>query len=176
MKITNPSGTKKVNVKADENLKIFLEDFEFGSRSFELEVNLQGDNTQCEIIGRVQTTGKDQKSWKVIQKISGKNQVAKIDLHGTAEEESQLNFDGAAVLASTSEGAEVSVSEKIWLFDQAKGKSLPVLTVKTDRVKSAHHSAAIMQMDAELLFFAESRGISEKEAKALLKQGFLKIT
>ncbi len=162
-----------MTVKANENLQIFLEDFEPGSRDFMLEIELKGKNAQCEIIGRVQTTGKDKKSWKVVQKVSGKNQIAKIDLHGTAEDESQLNFDGAAILESTSERCEVSVNEKIWLFDQAKGSALPILTVKTNQVKSAHHSAAITQMDEDLLFFAESRGISEKEAKELLKQGFL---
>lgn len=173
MKIENPSGQKEVTVKAHEQLEIFIEDFEAGSRDFELTVNLEGENAECHIYGRAQSTGKDRKAWKVLQNFKGKNQTGSIDLRGTAEDESFLEFDGAGNLTTTSENADANIEEKIILFDQAKGKSLPVLRVETDKVKSAGHGASIAPVDKEKILYFQSRGVPKKEAEEILKTGFL---
>ncbi len=171
--IKAPSGTKRITLQENEFLKIYLEDFEVGSRDFQLEVVLKGAGSRCAIVGRVQVRRNDKKSWKVKQVVSGKNQAVKIDLHGTAEDSGRLEFDGAAILEQASKNADVDVLEKIWLFDDAQGESLPILTVKTDKVKSASHSASVTPVDESLLFFLEARGIGEKAAKDMLKKGFL---
>lgn len=174
MKITNPEGVKKIIVGDNEKLLVTLEDFGKGSRKFELEVILKGENAQCEIQGRATSTDKDRKVWNVRQVFEGLNQTGKIELRGTAENASFLQFDGTAELTPKSVDADAQVREKIILFDEAKGKLLPVLTVKTDRVKSASHGASIAPVSTEELLYLQSRGISQKEAENVLKEGFLK--
>lgn len=171
----NPSGKKQLEIQAHEKVKIFLEDFSNNSASFQLEVNLIGDHCECEIIGRVQSTGSLKKSWKISQNFLGKSQKGSINLHGIAENESFLEFDGKGLLEKTSENADIDITEKILLFDTAKGKSLPILTVKTDKVKSARHAASITPLSEELMIYCESRGITSKESKKILTKGFLKI-
>jgi Fe-S cluster assembly scaffold protein SufB len=77
-------------------------------------------------------------------------------------------------LEQESSQATALISEKILLFEKAKGQLLPVLTVKTDNVKNAKHSASITPVKPENLLFLTSRGISMKDAEDILKKGFLK--
>ena len=173
MKLKNPTGYKKIILQAGKHKSIFLEDFESGSREFELVVELCGEGAVCNIVGRIQVAGKDRKIWKIKQVFEGASQVGNMDLRGVAADNSFLAFDGAGILESSASEVEVQVSEKIRLFDNAKGRSLPVLTVKTDQVKSASHAASIAPVSAEQLLYLESRGIAFKEAQQMLKEGFL---
>lgn len=173
MKLINPTGEKTITLKAHETLHVELEDFAEGSRDFTLTVELIGAESRCDISGRAQSKGQDKKSWQVKQIFRGQNQVGNIDLRGTAEDQSFLAFDGAATLARTSVDAEANIEEKIMLFDQGKGRSLPVLRVETDLVKSASHGASIAPISNEKLLYLASRGIDAQTAAEILKKGFL---
>lgn len=174
MKLTSPTGTKHITLSAGEALSIFLEDNEPGSREFHLEINLEGENATCSVQGRAQSFGNDRKVWIVKQNFRGKNQTGEIELRGTAEGESFLQFDGAATLEQSSTQAEANISERVILFDQARGKLLPVLRVETDDVKAASHGATIAPVEPEKILYLTSRGIKQKEAERLIKEGFLK--
>ena len=174
MKITDPQGEKTLTVAENETLNLELEDFNPGSRQFSLTVNLEGENAVCHIKGRAQSTGTDHKSWQVKQVFKGREQTGSIDLRGTAEDQSFLGFDGNGTLTTESENAEANITEKIILFDDAKGQSLPVLRVETDQVKSAGHGASIAPVEAEKILYFQSRGINKREAARLIKQGFLR--
>lgn len=175
MHFTNPSGSETIQIKENENMTITLEDFEPGSREFHLTVEMLGENAECEIVGRAQSKGTDRKIWKVEQVYKGHNQTGHIQLRGTSEDEAFLEFDGGAILDETSTQSDAEVTEKIILFDQAKGRALPILTVKTDDVKAAGHGASIAPINSELLLYFQSRGIPRKEAEKLIKEGFLDL-
>lgn len=196
MKLTNPHGKKKIIVKTNEVLEVLLEDLETTklsqsefpldkgtkgdlslhkvSRDFHLTVELLGKNAQCLIEGRIHSQNSDQKEWNITQIFRGKNQFGKINLHGVAEENSNLTLNASGILESKSTQATALISEKILLFEKAKGQLLPVLTVKTDDVKKAKHSASITPVKLANLLFLSSRGIPPKEAEDILKKGFLK--
>lgn len=174
MEITKPEGEKHVTLGVDESMHIKLQDFEAGSRDFTLTVELQGDRAECHISGRAQSHGQDRKNWQVKQIFSGQDQTGSIDLRGTAEDQSFLAFDGAATLAQNSKDADANIEERIILFDQAKGRSLPVLRVETDAVKSASHGASIAPVSQEQVLYLQSRGIATSEAENMLKEGFLR--
>lgn len=173
MHLTDPSGEKTITLKQDEALDLVLEDFATGSRNFKLTIELQGDNAVCHVKGRAQSTGADRKTWQVKQVFRGKDQTGSIDLRGTAEDNSFLEFDGNGTLTTNSVDATANITEKIILFDNAKGKSLPVLRVETDQVKSAGHGASIAPVDPEKLLYFQSRGVNKRAAAELIKQGFL---
>ncbi len=173
MKLINPTGTKKIILKKDENQQIFLEDFSENDVNFKLEIILEGDKSEIEIIGRIQTIKKFLKKWVIKIIFQGRAQKAFLDLRGTAEDESFLEFDGGGVLGYSSEDCEINITERIVLFDQGKGKCLPILTVKTDKVKKASHAASIAPFDKDQILFCQARGIAQKSAENLLKKGFL---
>ena len=173
MKFTDPSGVKTVQVTSNEVLEITLEDFSSGSRDFKLTVELLAENAECHIKGRAQATGSDHKNWQIKQMFMGQDQTGTIDLRGTAEDDSFLGFDGNGTLTTTSRQADANITEKIILFDNARGRSLPVLRVETDQVKSAGHGASIAPVDPEKILYFQSRGVNRKSAEALIKTGFL---
>lgn len=174
MKLTDPSGHKTIQITNDTPLKIYLEDFSAGNRDFQLTIELVAENAVCHVKGRTQCRGTDKKNWQIKQLFKGKNQTGSIDLRGTAEDQSFLGFDGNGTLCQCSEQADASITEKIILFDQAKGRSLPVLRVETDQVKSAGHGASIAPVDPEKILYFRARGIDKRAAENLIKVGFLK--
>jgi len=174
MKFVEPSGQKTVQVTTDEVLEITLEDFTEGQRDFELIVELLAENAECHVKGRAQAKGDDRKNWQVKQLFKGTNQTGSIDLRGTAEDDSFLGFDGNGTLTTKSSQADANITEKIILFDNARGRSLPVLRVETDQVKSAGHGASIAPVDPEKILYFQARGVSRKAAENLIKVGFLK--
>jgi Fe-S cluster assembly scaffold protein SufB len=174
MKITNPENSKKIIVGNNEKLLLQLEDFDAGSREFALEVVLEGENAYCEIQGRVQTKKKDEKQWNVVMQFNDANQTGIIELRGTAEDDAKLELNGTAIIDKKSTQATAQVKEKIILFGNGKGKALPVLTVQTDNVKSASHSASVAPVSDEQILYLQSRGIDKKEAQEVLTSGFLK--
>ena len=94
MELNNPSGSKRIEIKDNSLNKIMVQDFESGSRDFDLEVVLIGDGVSVEIVGRAQAKGKDQKTWKIRLSFQGQEQTATLDLKGPAEGEIFLEFDG----------------------------------------------------------------------------------
>ncbi|EKD43139.1 MAG: FeS assembly protein SufD [uncultured bacterium] len=57
------------------------------------------------------------------------------------------------------------------LSPNAISKTAPNLEIKSDSVK-AGHSASVGKVDEDALFYLQSRGIAEADAKSLLVAGF----
>lgn len=174
MKIENPSGKKTIILKKSEKKQVFLEDFSDVASDFSLDIFLEGDFAEIDVIGRAQSMGSIAKKWDIKFFLSGRDQRMTLNLRGTAEDTSFLEFDGSVILEKSSIDGDVKISEKIVLFDQAKGKCLPVLTVRTDKVKAASHAATVSPFEKEKVLFCASRGIGKGDAENLLKFGFLK--
>lgn len=172
---TNPTGTEEITLKAGEELDIQIQDLDVGSREFTLVVRHQGSRSRCSIVGRALSSDKDNKTWKVSQIFEGENQEGLIDLRGVAEDNAFLDFDGTGILEQTSIDGTINISEKIQLYDKAKAKSLPVLTVRTDKVKGASHGASIAPVSDDQLIYLMSRGITKKVARDMLREGFLRF-
>lgn len=64
------------------------------------------------------------------------------------------------------------LEENIILGEWIQIKTLPMLDVQSNDV-SASHGARIEKLDAKKLFYAQSRGLSESEAKWLLVHGYI---
>jgi Fe-S cluster assembly protein SufD len=173
-KIVNPVGDMVIQVKADENLELWLEDLEPGSREYNLTVELVGENAQCSVEGRSHTVGSDRKIWKIHQKFKGKNQTGNINVRGVAEGESFLQVDGAATLEHESEDSTADITERVILFDKGRSRLLPVLRVETDKVKGASHGASVAPVEYEKILYLMSRGVSRSDARVMLKDGFLR--
>jgi Fe-S cluster assembly scaffold protein SufB len=173
MQLKNPSGIKNITFKKMEKSEIFLEDFREKDSSFNLNIILEGDHTEVKIIGRLSSKKQYTKKLTVKIFLQGASQKVSLDLRGTSENNSFLEFDGGAIIEKNSSECEISISEKIILFDNGKGKCLPILTVKTDQVKKASHSASIAPFTKETLLFCQSKGISKINTENLLKKGFL---
>ena len=58
------------------------------------------------------------------------------------------------------------------LSDGARADSVPNLEIETGEIVGAGHASATGRFDDEHLFYLQSRGISEQEARKLVVRGF----
>lgn len=173
--LKNPEGVQHFEVGSGEVLEIHMHDTTPGNRTCTVSVHLVGEGAQCRVMGRAQTSDRDEKYWNVNIIAQGENQKGHLELRGTAQGQSCLHFDGGATLAQSSTDGDMFVSEKILLFEKSRGKCLPVLRVETDRVSAAAHEATVSGIDPEKLLYLRSRGIPEEAATTLMKNGFLAL-
>lgn len=64
-------------------------------------------------------------------------------------------------------------NQNLVLTDGARADSIPNLEIKTGDIAGAGHASATGRFDDEQLFYLESRGIEEEEARRLVVVGFL---
>ncbi|OGC81578.1 MAG: hypothetical protein A2V81_04845 [Candidatus Abawacabacteria bacterium RBG_16_42_10] len=76
-----------------------------------------------------------------------------------------INQDAMDAVASQKE-------DTLLLGEKAKIDTVPMLEIQNDLVQ-AHHSTAITHINAEQLFYLQSRGLSTPESKEIIMQGFL---
>lgn len=91
---------------------------------------------------------------------------------GIADDESRANFNGHIVVRPQAQRTSAYQTNKnIALTDEAKITTKPFLEIYADDVKCSH-GATIGQLDEEALFYLKSRGICERNARALLMYAF----
>lgn len=91
---------------------------------------------------------------------------------GIADDESRANFNGHIVVRPQAQRTSAYQTNKnIALTDDAKITTKPFLEIYADDVKCSH-GATIGQLDEEALFYLKSRGICERNARALLMYAF----
>jgi len=81
-------------------------------------------------------------------------------------------FNGHLVVRPGADGTDAAqVNKNLLLSERAEVDTRPRLEINTDDV-ACIHGAAVGQLDPEALFYLRSRGVSEREARAILVSGF----
>lgn len=145
--------------------------------SSDIIIDIQSAVENVEIIVQVRANihSGSQKKWKINVSLQGNNQSAFLDIRAVVDEGSFFVLDGGVEITKTSTAASAELKEKIVLFEKtARARVTPRLTVSTDTVKKASHSASIAPFSDDVFFFLESRGISRTHAKHMLAMGVLK--
>ena len=94
--------------------------------------------------------------------------LIKVALSDTAA----FSYDGVITIAADAHRSDASQeSRALLLSPDARVQSRPSLEIHAHDV-ICHHAATTAPLNAEALFFAESRGLSKKNARTLLVQGF----
>jgi Fe-S cluster assembly protein SufD len=81
-------------------------------------------------------------------------------------------FHGGIHIAAGADGSDAALETKnLLLTEGAEIDAQPVLVIEADEVK-ASHGATVGQLDPTALFYLQSRGLPEREARHLLVQAF----
>lgn len=172
MKKINPTGNETIFLEKGETKTIYLEDKENGNRDYSLTVIHKESFSSCFINGKITGNNTDKKHWKIKQICHGKDQIAKINIQGFAENQSFLVLDAQGILDKTSSNGVMHINEKILIFDKAKINAIPVLTTNTNNTKEATHSCSISPIPKDIKFLFATRGFSEKKIREFLKENF----
>ncbi len=99
--------------------------------------------------------------------------LSKIIVKGVLDGSACINFNGLVKIEPGAKENDASLAAHILLLsDIAKAEVVPSLEISENNIK-AGHAATIGRINDMELFYLMSRGLSEKEAKSLIVQGFL---
>ncbi len=80
---------------------------------------------------------------------------------------------GDVLIRKEAEGTDTyELNRNLVLTEGARADSVPNLEIETGEIEGAGHAAATGRFDDEHLFYLQSRGISEEEARRLVVRGF----
>jgi Fe-S cluster assembly protein SufD len=129
---------------------------------------------ELEVVGRFCLTGNDRLEVVVnIIHIAEKTR-ARVSLKATADDNAYVSLKGNVIVEETARDTESFLEERILLLSEgAKAEAIPDLEIKNNEVKCSH-AATAGRIDEEQVFYLNSRGIGEKEAKTMIAEGFLK--
>ncbi|HEY0165370.1 MAG TPA: SufD family Fe-S cluster assembly protein, partial [Sphingomicrobium sp.] len=121
--------------------------------------NIGGGSTTQEIITTVRHIGERGRSRQTVRSVLGGKAV------GT--------YLGKVEVARGAQKTDSEQSVKAMLLDRgATANAKPELEIFADDVKCAH-GATVGELDADMLFYAASRGLDPASARALLLEGFV---
>jgi len=91
---------------------------------------------------------------------------------GILASQAQLLFKNLIFINNVGSFAQAEQENKtIMLSEQARSQSIPSMEILTDDVQ-CRHGTAIGQLDLEQLYYLQSRGLSESDARLLIVQAF----
>ena len=165
-------NTKRVIV--DENGKIEWVTGSFGSRiSMLYPMNiLNGRNAQCEFTG-ISFAGEGQNLDTGIKVVHNAPQTScVIDSKSISKDGGICTFRSNIQVKPNAKASKVTVScESLMMDSMSRSDTIPVNNIETEDVEYAHE-ASIGKISDEAIFYLMSRGLSEKEAKAMIVRGF----
>ncbi|MFH1750459.1 MAG: SufD family Fe-S cluster assembly protein [Candidatus Micrarchaeota archaeon] len=103
----------------------------------------------------------------------GKDTIGKVAAKGVFKDSSKGLFKGMVRIGKDAKNASSYLAgHSILLSKNASSDANPSLQIETNEVK-ATHSASVSQIDELQLFYLQSRGIHENEAKKMVVEGFM---
>lgn len=100
--------------------------------------------------------------------------VSNISVRGVVRDSAKATVDGLVKIEKGAIKSDSNISAHILLLDKgARARADPKMEILNNDV-SAKHSASVGEIDDEQIFYLMSRGMSEKEAKETIVEGFLK--
>jgi Fe-S cluster assembly protein SufD len=88
-------------------------------------------------------------------------------------EEAHTVWIGDVLIRAAAEGTDTfELNRNLVLTDGARADSVPNLEIETGEITGAGHASATGRFDDEQLFYLQSRGIPETEARRLVVRGF----
>ncbi len=138
-----------------------------------IQVLLEGDGSQADLLGVVAGSGRGHADFQTLQDHVGSRTRSDLVFHHALRDQASSNFTGLIRIEKVSRQTESSQEQKnILLSPRAKADSDPKLEILNNDVVRCTHGAAVGPVDAELVFYLQSRGLPRAEAEHLIVEGF----
>jgi len=143
-----------------------------------LDMQLMGDSSEVKVTGICIANNLEQLDWQTSQKHLAGQTLSDLLFCNALANQAHINWSGMIHISPKIIGADgYQANHNLLLCDHPKVESKPGLEILSDDVRCSH-GVTIGEIDKNQIFYLQSRGISENEAKHLITQGFLesKIT
>lgn len=159
---------KTYTIQHDQQEKIVL------TRSGDYRITLAGEGAHAEILGAFHLKGKEKLEVNITTIHAAAHTSADTLIKVIADDSSQAQVNGTIIVQKDAQQTNSFLTENIlMLSDKATALAIPNLEIEADDVKCSH-AATVGKIPDEYIFYLQSRGIPEKQAKDLIAEGFLK--
>jgi len=166
--------TIDINVLSNGSFEGTFADFSHGNGRFILNVHLLGEGAKCHWSLASLNNGSSEKHFDTSVFHEAPHTEALMSNYGIARDNGKLFFAGISEIRQGSHKTKTRQESKIIVFDpEALGRASPILRIGDNDVE-ASHAAVVGRLNSAHLFYLESRGISEEEAKRLITLGYLR--
>ena len=161
--------SNKINITLKNDSRVIYNKFSINSGDY-IYTLLDGEYSNVVINNSV--VNNDDTKMKFVIDHNNTNTSSNLSNHGVNNSSGTLYFNVDSKINRSASLACADQENKIINLVKGDSKILPNLLVDNYDV-SASHSAYISDFDKESMFYLKSRGISEKDARRLLLEGFL---
>lgn len=145
-----------------------------GPRKLRLDAVLSGEDARLEIAGIFSGNADEEQNISLAVVQDAPRTSCNVRFRSVLNDSSCSTFDGLIRMTDRAVDARARLSYRgMLLSKQSRAMPTPRFEILTKRVASAAHEAAVGTIDANQLFYLQSRGISREGAKNLLIEGFL---
>jgi len=170
--MTYYGGKSEKNFELEEGARLEYFHHILGESEDRVKVLLKGDESS--VLSQTIFFGKggEKQTLRVDHVHEGKNTRSQMISRGAVQDTAYSHFYGNILMMPGCSGADGTLEEhNLLLSSGSKIEAVPALEIHHDEVQ-ASHSATLERIDAEKLFYLESRGLEAKEALELLVEGF----
>jgi Fe-S cluster assembly protein SufD len=137
-----------------------------------MEVAMLGAGSTARISGLVIGDGKQHFDFQSLQDHFAPNCMSDLLVKGALKDEAVSVYSGLIKIRKDAQHSDAyQANRSLILSPHAKADSIPKLEIEANDVRCTH-GATVGQVDAEQLFYLQSRGFSLKEAQNTLVHGF----
>jgi Fe-S cluster assembly protein SufD len=134
---------------------------------------LAGEKSDVKAVAAILGSGKQQFDIHCSVKHTGKNSKSNILTRSVLDGNSRGIYHGLISIETEADNVDsYQKDEAILLSGTAVADAIPNLEIKNNNVRCTH-GATIGKLDEEKLFYLNTRGINDKDAKRIITRGFL---
>ncbi|NNF16928.1 MAG: Fe-S cluster assembly protein SufD [Gammaproteobacteria bacterium] len=165
-----------VDVSADSRYTSLVIDMGARLARSDLGINLNGQGAAARLYGVFLPAGGQHFDHHSFVKHNLPHTASEQDYHGVVGHGGHGVFNGKVLVQPDAQKIEaVQSNDNILLSTSAEIDTKPELEIYADDVKCAH-GATVGQLDETSLFYLQSRGLSRRDARHLLVEGFIRET
>ena len=138
----------------------------------DLNIYFKAEHSTCELYGLYQSKNRQHLDHHTMVDHAFPHCKSTEFYRGVLDDHSRAVFNGKVIVREGAHHTEASqLNHNLLLSSNAEIDTKPELEIYHDDIKCSH-GAAVGQLDESALFYLQSRGIAEKEARELLIKGF----
>ncbi|MFA7449342.1 MAG: SufD family Fe-S cluster assembly protein [Bacilli bacterium] len=165
---------REIHLLEGVEIELIVPDFSAGNRMFNIETKLLGERAKANWHLSSYSQNTDKKVFKISFSHFGAKSYADMQNYGVVLDQSTLIFTGDSTIYEEVKGAETHQTARIIVFDEGSvAQADPILNIYHNDVIAASHAATVGRVNAEHLYYLNSRGLTELEAKQLITKGYL---
>lgn len=165
---------REIHLLEDADVTLVIPDFRPGNRDVNIKTKLLGFASRADWRLSSYSLANDKKKFVISFAHYGTKSFADMHNYGVVLDQSNLIFTGDSTVYENVKDAETHQTARIIVFDSGSyAQADPVLNIYHNDIIAASHAATVGQVNSEHLYYLNTRGLSDLDAKRLITKGYL---